>query len=215
MSIQLIEMSQKLSAKMASAVLFSVLDSEVLSARVGHKMVDYVELYFLKEEPLFSGIKTGLSSAGGLLFLFGTTTIDNLGKHIDALPSIDGAGGSLGSGDYLFSAYIDLLSSSNKGVFISISSVGISLSDNVDSRSGTVDSWAYLDHPPYVGTSAVLYVSTTDTDPTNASGWSPWSEFNQGGYIFRAIKFKLVLSSNDANYNIAVSKLQVSIRTMQ
>jgi hypothetical protein len=128
-----------------------------------------------------------------------------------ALTSLFSYGTLYQNGTYEFDDYFDL-----GGVFISrvtaeIGVLGYDQMDRIGSRTDNISLWSSFIGVIVEDVNAVLYIATTNDDPTGSPTWSSWRPFFVGQYECRAYKFMLGLTSGFATHNIDVNTLKVTI----
>lgn len=81
--------------------------------------------------------------------------------------------------------------------------------DEVDDRVELIDSWTDFDGAVNGAAGAVVWVSAYDSV---AAAWRPWVRLTAADFVAQQFKFKLVLHSTGAAYNIGVAQLTVTAR---
>ena len=137
----------------------------------------------------FTGAKTDVSVAGGLLSLTDPAT-------------------SL-TGSYAFDTYMDLAAVATRRIEADISAFQYDDTLNVDSITGLIDTWGLIDGGAVNDCDVTLYASTTNDDPAGAPIWGPWTQFVVADFTCRALKFKLDFVSGNVGHNISVNTLTV------
>ena len=166
------------------------------------------------ESPDFLGDKQSVGNYpfGGqpALILDSVNTIDQMTDNIDLWPKFSEWGGITQVGIYYFAESIDL-----GEVVTSIIKTQVQASSYLTSY--TIDSWPNLDSLESIdgeqpsSSRAELQIRTTDDDPLVSPEWSEWQNFNVGDWTARAFEFRLLLSVQIENSNIAVTGLSVEI----
>ena len=165
----------------------------------------------LIEDPAFTGVKTGLVAADGVLKLAGAGLWDDI-PDVDAVPDIDSYGGIATSGTYEFSTYVDVGAVyENVIITVQMAVSSFAIGFTVDSRPGTVDEWTSWDGAVPGAASAALFISITEDDPGGSPVWSDWQPFVPGAYRGRGFRFKLELSTTLADQNVSVSLLRALV----
>lgn len=147
------------------------------------------------EDPGFTGTKTNC-------------TINTSGE---LSISLDGSGQVLPAATYLFSGTVDLGDVYPARISAYIDARGYALSDFIDARVALIDTWEDFDGAAVETVTALLYMRTTNDNPAGSPTWSEWKPFFVGEYTARAYQFKLEMTSNNADHNIGVSELSVTI----
>jgi hypothetical protein len=81
--------------------------------------------------------------------------------------------------------------------------------DEIDARVELIDSWPDFDGAVNGAAGAVVWVSAYDSV---AAAWRPWVRLTAADFVAQQFKFKLVLHSTGAAYNIGVAQLTVTAR---
>jgi predicted phage tail protein len=113
------------------------------------------------------------------------------------------------SGEYEFSAELDLSSVLTRRFEVDIKALSYDVGDLVDDRLDLIDTWSQIDGNSVDDCDATIYASITDDDPSGSPVWSPWVPFFVSDFTCRAIKFKMGLECETLDHNISVSELEV------
>ena len=143
------------------------------------------------QAPGFTGTKTDVSLVGAVLRLTDPTVSP--------------------IGTYEFAALIDMVTVATRRLEADINALSYVAVDFVDSR-GDVDSWASVDGSSVDGCDVTLYVATTNDNPAGTPTWSEWTPFFVCDVTCRAMKFKLVLETDEETNNIDISELTVHVK---
>jgi predicted phage tail protein len=115
------------------------------------------------------------------------------------------------SGEYSFSSSIDLTQAYDVNLQKVLEASSFNLNNLWDDRTDLIDSWGYIDQvggaTEATKCNAAVYVRSTNDNPSGSPTWSAYKEFSNVLITGRAFQFKAILTSNDTNQNIAVSKL--------
>ena len=115
------------------------------------------------------------------------------------------------SGEYEFANSIDLGQPYDVNLRKVLEASSFNLNNLWDDRVDLIDDWGYIDQVGGVTEAtkcnAAVYVRSTDDDPSGSPTWSSYKEFSNVLITGRAFQFKAILTSNDTNQNIAVTKL--------
>ena len=115
------------------------------------------------------------------------------------------------SGEYIFTNSIDLTQPYDVNLRKVLEASSFNLNNLWDDRVDLVDDWGYIDQIGGVTEAtkcnAAVYVRSTNDDPSGSPTWSAYKEFSNVLITGRAFQFKAILTSNDTNQNIAVTKL--------
>jgi hypothetical protein len=84
------------------------------------------------------------------------------------------------------------------------------ITDNIDEWVGTIDSRMNFDGEDTADADCVVYVSLTDDDPNGPSpDWKPYERLDSMEVYARGCRFKALLTSSNADFNVFVSSLGV------
>ena len=115
------------------------------------------------------------------------------------------------SGEYVFANSVDLTQPYDVNLRKVLEASSFNLNNLWDDRVDLIDDWGYIDQVGGVTEAtkcnAAVYVRSTDDDPSGSPTWSAYKEFSNVLITGRAFEFKAILTSNDTNQNIAVTKL--------
>jgi hypothetical protein len=133
----------------------------------------------------------------------------------DALPSIDGVGGVLGSGEYEFGSTLDMggvfdLNMQRRFVTRPYLPSGL-----WDEKTALVDTWSEIDENNLDQVNAKLYVRSTADDPAATPAWGDWREFANAIVRGRGFQFKTVATSTDPSVNIIIDELGCVVELQQ
>jgi hypothetical protein len=81
--------------------------------------------------------------------------------------------------------------------------------DEIDDRVGDVDTWPDWDGAVNGAATVVVWVSAYDN---TGAVWRPWVRLTASDFVAQQFKFKVVLHSTGAAYNIGVTQLTVTAR---
>lgn len=119
----------------------------------------------------------------------------------------------LPSAYYDWSTPIDLGSVKHCRLTVTCTAVAVDVFDDIDSRSGDVDSWASWDGE-IVGDQADAWtvVQATDDDPASPSAvWTDWQRVDAAEFHRRGFRLRTYLNSKDAAVNIELSALSAAV----
>ena len=115
------------------------------------------------------------------------------------------------TGEYVFANSVDLTQPYDVNLRKVLEASSFNLNNLWDDRVDLIDDWGYIDQVGGVTEAtkcnAAVYVRSTDDDPSGSPTWSAYKEFSNVLITGRAFEFKAILTSNDTNQNIAVTKL--------
>jgi hypothetical protein len=174
------------------------------------------------ENPDFTGSKnsTVRLDDGGLSYI----TLDTsnlfdatLGDFDDEVGLFDGGSGGgqvFSTGTYEFSDYLDLGVKYTSRVSVDLKTLFLDYVNTFDSATGLFDSREgdfNGDPSQFDLTSVQAQVSYTDDDPSGTPTWSAWQNISVSDVSARAIKFRVVLSTQSGKAAPAVTELVARI----
>ena len=176
----------------------------------------------LQQDPTFAGSKSNLvvlsDDSGTYLTLDTSTLFDSLSVDFDDEIGLFDGGGSTGqivsSGTYQFDNYVDLGDKYVSRVSAALGIEFLDYADTFDSADGDFDAREgdFDGDPSQFDTiSARTQVSFTDDDPAGSPTWSDWRDFIVGDISARAIRFRAILETSDANNAPAVRDLTATV----
>jgi hypothetical protein len=171
-------------------------------------LLTFATLASAVEDPAFSGVKSSMAVVSSTLRLDAGGLFDSA-PDVDAIASWDWYGGVAAAGTYDFAGKLDLATVRSTRVTGFITSQVVNVFDLVDSRTGLVDDWPSWDgNVTGNEADAVLFVSSTQTDPNGASPtWSAWQRCDANDFRARGFRFQLRAESLDAAYTINITAL--------
>jgi sulfur carrier protein ThiS len=114
------------------------------------------------------------------------------------------------SGTYTFAQGFDFTTVQNVRLTTRVAVAAYSISDEIDARLDSIDSWEDFDGSIQAGADARVFVRHTDTDPeASPVVWTAWERLDSAEFEARAFQFKIELSAESDDYNIAVSELGI------
>jgi hypothetical protein len=182
-------------------------------------IVDFNAVVTATEHPTFAGTRDDMIIDGSALKLDGAPRYILL-ESGDRLVTEAGTGisreiGDIGviedTGTYYFSNSVDLGGVYTSRLTAVLESSTALATDLIDNRIANIDDWANFDGEPTDKLSAELQLRLTDDDPAGSPTWSAWQPFLVGDYHARAYEFRVVVTNEDANYNINITKLEVTV----
>ena len=115
------------------------------------------------------------------------------------------------TGEYVFANSVDLTQPYDVNLKKVLEASSFNLNNLWDDRVDLIDDWGYIDQvgglTEATKCNAAVYVRSTNDDPSGSPTWSAYKEFSNVLITGRAFQFKAILTSNDTNQNIAVTKL--------
>lgn len=168
------------------------------------------------QHPSFTGTKVNTAVVDNKLQLDTSINFEDVtGNFDDAKGLFDGGGGNIAaSGTYEFDNYVDLGAVYTSRVTHNINVVRtdyVNLFDDVlgdfDDRTGNFDG----DVQAFDDTNVELLVATTEDDPSGSPTYTDFRKFNVGDYKARAFKFKVNMTTTDAEATHQITSLSVTI----
>ena len=164
------------------------------------------------EHPDFTGTKTNVIESDNTLKLDSSELFDSASGLFDDGTGLFESGLTsadlFASGNYEFSAPIDIGAKHTARITASITQTSDNLDDVFDSRTGNFDDQnSNFDGDTPANCNAHIEISTSDDNITYTS----FQNFVIGDYTARYFKFRLVLISNDLSSTPVVSELSVTI----
>lgn len=182
----------------------------------GATLLSFSTFGIVQEDATFPGThsNTIVDTDLGILKLQGLGVIDAEGDF-DAIPDLDGLGGTVSSGTYTFGAGLDMGSVQSVRLETLLQTTLVNVLDSFDGRTDDIDDWANFDGTaPNIAGNAQIQVRTTNDDPAGSPTWGAWNWLVTADYNARAFQFQLLLSATDVTYNIYVSQLRVIAKTI-
>ena len=134
---------------------------------------------------------------------------------LDALKLTESSNAVSTSGEYVFNNSIDLTQPYDVNIRKVLEASSFNLNNLWDDRTDLIDSWGYIDQvgglTEATKCNAAVYVRATNDNPSGSPTWSDYKEFSNVLITGRAFQFKALLTSNDTNQNIAVTKLGATL----
>jgi len=162
------------------------------------------------QEPSFTGTKTNMVAVDNVLKFEADTLLDSVTESMDDWELLDAIGGLDTSGTYEFDTYLDLGATYTSRATAEIAFSAFVVGDTMDDRTTLMDTWTDFDNVPS-DVNLDLYVATTTDDPSGSPTWGSWAKFTVADYSARALKFKVEATSSDADHQINVTALSVSV----
>jgi len=168
------------------------------------------------QHPSFTGNKVNTAVVDNKLQLDTSINFEDVtGNFDDAKGLFDGGGGNIAaSGTYEFDNYVDLGAVYTSRVTHEVNVVRVdyvNLFDDVlgdfDDRTGNFDG----DVQAFDDTNVELLVATTEDDPSGSPTYTDFRKFNVGDYKARAFKFKVNMTTTDAEATHQITSLSVTI----
>lgn len=205
----------------AGTYLAQVTDSSGLSSTtstVETKQASVLEFtleFTVAEAPLFAGTKTGVIAdsinSETMLFLDAVGLWDDI-SNLDAdVVRVDAYGGvSTVSGEYVFANKFDFGSVRLMRLTTQLTTFNAAVFDLIDDWGGDIDDRDNFDGTETAVCDCIIYVSLTDDDPASGGAtWGAYERLDSAEVDTRGCRFKAVLSSTSADYNIYVSQLSI------
>ena len=134
---------------------------------------------------------------------------------LDALKLTVTSNATSSSGEYIFANSIDLTQPYDVNLRKTLKASNFILNSLWDSRTDLIDTWGYIDAvgglTEATKCNVVVYVRSTNDNPSRSPTWSDYKEFSNVLITGRAFQFKALLTSNDTNQNIAITELEPTL----
>lgn len=173
-------------------------------------VLEFVSVDTIDEAPSFSGTKTGVVIDGIQLKISGTGVFDDI-VDFDAETDIDNFGGltEITNGEYLFDVGFDFVTVKRVRLTTRVLAGIFAISDVIDNWTYSIDDRDDFDGANTSEADCIVYVATTNDDPSGSPVWGTWERLDSMEVNCRACKFKAVLTSFNPDFNIAVTELGV------
>ena len=172
-----------------------------------------------QESPPFQGNYTDMiysEDQDGLIINTGLPVDEMaLDDDWDALGTLDAIGGSLGSGEYEFGSTLNLGGVYDLNMRRDFVTRPYLPGDLWDDQVALIDTWTSIDGDNIDRVNAVLYVRTTEDDPSGTPTWGDWREFSNAINRGRGFQFKTIATSTDADQNIIIDELGCTVELQQ
>lgn len=173
-------------------------------------VLTYANVTTVIEETAFSGTHTNTVNDSGVLKLEAVGLWDSI-PDLDAVVDIDSYGGMETTGTYDFAAALDLTTVKKVRLTTDVNATVTNTIDKIDSWTGLVDNRDSWDGDVSGTGDARVQVRSTDDDPAGSPTWTAWNNLDSAEFTARGFEFRIILTSNDATFNILVTKLQVIV----
>lgn len=177
----------------------------------GATALTYTTLNTLTEDATFPGTKTGCSVSGSVLTLSGAGLFDDI-PDFDACADLDGFGGQALEGTYDYATTIDLTSVKKVQASGHVKASLVNVNDNIDNRTADIDDWTDFDGSTGANGDVVVWVRTTQDNPSGSPTWSSWQRCDLAELSCRGVQFKAILSVADNIFNVEVSELRAYVK---
>lgn len=184
------------------------LGPETVIATAGATALTFGPVGTLTEDTTFSGTKTNCFVSGGTLRLSSSGQIDSW-ADVDAVADIDGEGGIVPTGSYVFAAGLDAGAVTRMRLRSVIDLSVLNITDQMDTRTGDIDTWLTIDGARGDEIDAFVEVRTTQTDPAGSPVWSGWGRADATEVAAWGVQARAQLVSRDPSYNLAISQLRL------
>lgn len=163
----------------------------------------------VQEDTGFTGTKTNVLGAGGVLKLDSTGNWDSAAS-VDAIPDVDGMGLVQPSGTYVFTSGIDLGAVRSIRLSARLLSSVTAFGSNWDQRVAPIDEWLAIDDVFGGEADAWVEVRRTNDNPLGTPAWSAWQRLDSAEFNARAFQFRAQLRSYQSAFNIEITQLRVT-----
>jgi hypothetical protein len=174
----------------------------------GAQALNFTSLSALQEDATFTGAKTGTLLDAGALRLDVSGDVDAV-ANFDTITSVDGLGGVIPSGSYVFAAGMNFGAVTRCRLRSVIDLTVLALLDNVDTRPQSVDEWANFDGIDGGEVDCVVEVRTTQTNPGGSPVWTAWARVDSSEISAWGVQARAILTTRDAGYSPAVTTLRL------
>jgi len=114
------------------------------------------------------------------------------------------------TGTYTFSAGFDFGSVLRRRLTTLLTVIILNVTDLIDDRLSLIDTWESFDGDTDGDADAVTEFRETDDDPGGSPvAWSIWKRFDSVEVNARGIEFRIILTTEEAAFNIQISELTV------
>ena len=161
----------------------------------------------ITESTGFAGTHSTTYVDSNKLKLGGSTLLDAI-SDFDAITDLDTAGGIASTGTYTFAATTDISSVQTVRLTTSVTVAIENLLDQIDDRSGNIDTWEDFDGD---GDTAPGNVEVFEKHSDDNVTYTDFARFDRTTVSGRYFQFKAVLTSSDVAYQPQVSALSVTI----
>jgi hypothetical protein len=172
-----------------------------------------------QEIPPFSGNLTDMfysAELDGLVLSTGEDVDDMaVDGNWDGLGTIDGIGGVLEEGEYEFGSTLDLGGIFDLNMIRYFTTRPYLPGSLWDDKLSEIDNWPQIDENNLDGVNALLYVRTTEDNPSASPTWGAWREFSNAITRGRGFQFKTIATSSDPTQNIIIDELGCQLELQQ
>jgi sulfur carrier protein ThiS len=114
------------------------------------------------------------------------------------------------AGTYTFATGFDFGAVTRIRLTTRVAVSAYSINDTIDSRLDNIDTWEDFDGVVQAGADARIFVRHTDTDPeVSPVVWTAWERLDSAEFEARGFQFKVELTAESEDYNIAISELGI------
>jgi predicted phage tail protein len=165
----------------------------------------------ITESPNFDGLKTNVAAINSQLKITCVSKIGEMVGDVSTWPKLSTLGGINASGEYEFDQMFDLTTVATRRIEADIDALNFDVGNSISQR-GLVSLWGSVIGEVVNDCDATLYYASTDDDPLATPTWSDWTQFFVADVTARALKFKLVLESENSQHNILINTLRVDAK---
>jgi predicted phage tail protein len=161
-----------------------------------------------QDTPPFQGTKTDVTyieSSGGLAL--DASILFDIIPDFDAITTLDFYGGVEPEGEYEFANTLDLGAVYSLDLKRYAVTEGFFPVDNIDGRTGLVDTWADWDGGTIDKANIKICLRRTLDNPAGTPTWSSWQDFVNGTFLGRGFQFKVLFTTSDPAQSILVTEL--------
>ena len=181
----------------------------VIVSTSGAQALAFAPVTSLTEDTAFSGTKTLCFETGGTLRMSSSSDLDSW-VSVDAIADIDAEGGITPEATYVFAAGMNFGAVSRVRLRSKIDLSVLNIYDQIDTRTGDLDSWLSFDGTDGSEVDAWVECRTTQTSPTGSPVWSDWSRVDSHEVEAWGVQARLQLVTSDPSFNPVISQLRLA-----
>ncbi len=177
-------------------------------------VISFTTFSTIVEQSAFTGTFASTVKDGNIIKLTSGTLIDDY-PLIDTVDSWDEQGGIAEDGTYDFAVKFDFGSVVTRRLTSKVKFTSVNITDLIDSRLSLIDTWIDIDGDNTGQVDCQIWERHTDDNPITASAgqFSPYNRLESGEFTVRGFQFQARLSTEDTDFNVHVSTLEVTADT--
>lgn len=184
------------------------LGPETVLSTVGAVALNFASVGTLTEDATFTGTKTNCFLSAGTLQMSSSSQVDSWAS-VDAVADLDGEGGIVPTASYVFAAGLNAGAVTRMRLRSVIDLSVLNITDQMDTRTGNIDTWASIDGARGDEVDAWVDVRTTQMDPTGSPVWSGWSRADATEVAAWGVQARAQMLALDPSFNMAISQLRL------